>query len=178
MPSDVTLAATPLQLWRSIRQCEHLPRQPFSGSGARLVMSLQRGEYLRKLEKAVAVRNSLLESFPANFDAAGKSFPDFPTARNAIPAKVSAFSGKENGCWKIGPASGNAAGFSPPRPPRPSWVLLSISNLVHPELLITLALTTRTGGHLYRKGIPQKESKFGQTLTQRQRFHVQVGNQF
>ena len=59
--------------------------------------------HLRKLEKAVAVRNFLLESFPANFDAAGKSFPDFPAARNAIPAKVWAFSGKDNGCWKIGP---------------------------------------------------------------------------
>ena len=64
------------------------------------------------------------KSFPANFDAAGKLFPDFPAARNAIPAKVWAFSGKENGCWRIGPAFGNAAGFSPPRPPQPSWVLL------------------------------------------------------
>ena len=59
------------------------------------------------------------KSFPANFDAAGKLFPDVPAARNAIPAKVRAFSGKENGCWKIGPAFGNAAGFSPPRPPQP-----------------------------------------------------------
>ena len=42
------------------------------------------------------------KSFPANFDAAGKLFPDFPAARHAIPAKFSAFSGKENGCWKIG----------------------------------------------------------------------------
>ena len=64
------------------------------------------------------------KGFPANFDAAGKWFPDFPAVRNAIPAKVSAFSGKENGCWKIGCACGNAAGFSPPRPPQPSWVLL------------------------------------------------------
>ena len=29
-------------------------------------------------------------------------------------------SGKENGCWKIGPAFGNAPGFSPLRPPQPS----------------------------------------------------------
>ena len=64
------------------------------------------------------------KSFPANFDAAGKLLPDFPAVRNAIPAKVWAFSGKENGCWKVGPAFGNAAGFSPPRPPQPSWVLL------------------------------------------------------
>ena len=63
------------------------------------------------------------KSFPANFDAAGKVFPDFPAARNAIPAKVWAFSGNEisNGGWKIGRACGNAGGFSPPRPPQPSY---------------------------------------------------------
>ena len=44
---------------------------------------------------------------------------------NAIPAKVWAFSGKENGCWKISPAFGNAPGFSPLRPPQPSWVFLN-----------------------------------------------------
>ena len=32
--------------------------------------------------------------------------------------------GKENGCWKIGPTIGNAAGFSPLRPPQPSGVFL------------------------------------------------------
>ena len=58
------------------------------------------------------------KSFPANFDAAGKLFTDFPAARNAIPAKVSALSGKEDGCWKIGPAFGSAPGFSPLRPPQ------------------------------------------------------------
>ena len=52
--------------------------------------------------------------FPANFDAAAKFFTDVPAARNAIPAKVWTFSGKENSCWKIGRAFGNAAGFSPP----------------------------------------------------------------
>ena len=57
------------------------------------------------------------KGFPANFDAAGKFFPDFLAARNAIPAKVWALSGKENGCWKIGRTFRNAAGFSPPRPP-------------------------------------------------------------
>ena len=31
-------------------------------------------------------------------------FPDVLEAHNAIPAKVWALSGKENGCWKIGPA--------------------------------------------------------------------------
>ena len=58
---------------------------------------------VQKLEKAVAVRNSLLKGCPANFDAAAKLFPDFPVARNAIPAKVWALSGKENCCWKTGP---------------------------------------------------------------------------
>ena len=60
------------------------------------------------------------KSSPANFDAAGKFFTEFPAAQNAIPAKVWAFSGKENGCWKIGLAFGNAPGFSPLRPPQPS----------------------------------------------------------
>ena len=60
------------------------------------------------------------KSFRANFDAAGKFLTDFPAARNAIPAKVWALSGKGNGCWKIGRAFGNAAGFSPARPPQPS----------------------------------------------------------
>ena len=52
------------------------------------------------------------KGFRANFDAAGKLvFPDFPAARPAIPAKLRALSGKENGCWTIGPAFGNAPGF-------------------------------------------------------------------
>ena len=41
-----------------------------------------------------------------------RPFPDFPAARNAIPAKVWALSGKEDGCWKIDPAFGNAPGYS------------------------------------------------------------------
>ena len=64
-------------------------------------------------------------SFPANFDAAGKFFTDFPAAPNAIPAKDWAFSGKESGCWKIGPAFRNTPGFSPLKPPQPSWVSLN-----------------------------------------------------
>ena len=71
----------------------------------------------RKLEKAVAVRNSLLEKSSGKFRRCWQFFTDFPAARHAIPAKVWAFCGKENGCWKIGRACGNAAGFSPPRPP-------------------------------------------------------------
>ena len=54
--------------------------------------------FIRKLEKAVAVRNSLLERFSGKFRCCWKFFTDFPAARNAISAKVWAFSGKENGC--------------------------------------------------------------------------------
>ena len=59
----------------------------------------------------LAVRNSLLEGFSFNFDAAGKLFPDFPAARDAIPAKVCAFFSKENTCWKVGLAFVKAPGF-------------------------------------------------------------------
>ena len=34
------------------------------------------------------------------------------------PCQGWALSGKENSCWKIGRTFGNAAGFSPPRPPQ------------------------------------------------------------
>ena len=66
------------------------------------------------------------KSLPANLDAAGKFFTDFPAAPNAVPAKVWAFSGKENGCWKMGLAFGNAPGSSPLKPPQPSWVSLNL----------------------------------------------------
>ena len=52
-----------------------------------MILVLPIGRF-RKLEKAVAVRNSLLENLPENFDAAGKLFTDFPAAQNAIPAKL------------------------------------------------------------------------------------------
>ena len=39
------------------------------------------------------------KSLPANFDAAGKFFTDFPAARNAIPARVWAFS--RQGKWLL-----------------------------------------------------------------------------
>ena len=83
------------------------------------------------LEKAVAIRNSLLETFSGKFQHAGKLFSDFPAAPNAIPAKFGAFSGKENGCWKIGPAFGNAPGLSRLTPPQPSWVVLRYSVVSH-----------------------------------------------
>ena len=35
------------------------------------------------------------KGFPANFNAAGKFFPDFPAARHALPAKVWSLSSKE-----------------------------------------------------------------------------------
>ena len=67
--------------------------------------------FIRKLEKAVAVRNSLQERFSGKFRRCWKMILRFPAAQNAIPTKVWSLSGKENGCWKIGRACGNAAGF-------------------------------------------------------------------
>ena len=72
----------------------------------------------------MAVRNSLLERFPGKFRRCWKILPRF--SGSTIPAKAWAFSDKENGCWKIGRAFGNAAGFSPPRPPQPFGVLLIV----------------------------------------------------
>ena len=51
------------------------------------------------------------KSFPANFDAAGKFFTDFPAARNAMPATVWAFSGKEMAAGKSAPPSGTLLDF-------------------------------------------------------------------
>ena len=93
------------------------------------------------------------KSFQANFDAAGKFLTDFPAARNAIPAKVWALSGKENGCWKIGRAFGNAAGFSPPRPPQPSWVLLRKDGLVSREHEVKTRLSMPLPEALYENSI-------------------------
>ena len=39
------------------------------------------------------------------------------------------FPAKENSCWKVGPAFGNAPGFSPLRPPQPSWVFLELQRI-------------------------------------------------
>ena len=71
---------------------------------------------IRKLEKAVAVKNSLLKSFPADFDAAGGFFTDFPATRNAIPAKVGHFPPRKMAAGKSAPPSGTP----PLRPPQPS----------------------------------------------------------
>ena len=51
------------------------------------------------------------KGFAAHSDAAGKWFPDFPAARNAIPAKVWALSGKENSCWKMAAPAGTLLDF-------------------------------------------------------------------
>ena len=105
----------------------------------------------RKLEKVVAVRNSLLESFPANLGAAGKFFTDFLAARNAMTAKAWALSGKENGCWRIGPVFWNAPGFFPPSgPPQPSWAFLGLMLL---ELVqASLPWNSSYGGGFLGKG--------------------------
>ena len=59
----------------------------------------------------MAVRDSLLERFSANFNAAGKFFPAFPAARNAIPAKVWALSGRETAAGKSAAPSGTLLDF-------------------------------------------------------------------
>ena len=48
--------------------------------------------------------------------------PQFSGSTRCCPCQGS---GTENGCWRIGPTFGNAPGFSPPRPPRPSGVFLN-----------------------------------------------------
>ena len=65
--------------------------------------------FFRKLESAVAVRNSCWKGFPANFDAAGQVFPDFRAAMNAIPPRFGHFPGHllamkmATGNWPRGP---------------------------------------------------------------------------
>ena len=73
----------------------------------------------------VAVRNSLLKAFSGKFRAC-RIIPNFLAACKASPAKVWGLSRKEDGCWKIGPAFGEAPGFSPPRPPQRAAVDSSI----------------------------------------------------
>ena len=82
----------------------------------------------RKLEKAVAVRNSLLERFSGKFRRCWEII-----LRNAMPAKIWALSSKENGCCKIGSACGNAARFSPPRPETATAFLSSSGRCLGPS---------------------------------------------
>ena len=59
-----------------------------------------------ELEKAVAVRNSLLERFSGKCRRCWKTIPRFPAARNAIPAKVWTLSGKETAAGKLAAPAG------------------------------------------------------------------------
>ena len=68
---------------------------------------------IRKLERLWLSESPCWKLLLATFDSAGKFFPDSPAAGHATPAKIWALSGKERGCWKIGPAFGTP-GFSSP----------------------------------------------------------------
>ena len=46
------------------------------------------------------------KGFPANFDAAGKLFPDFPATRNAIPARFDLFPVRKTAAGKLAAPSG------------------------------------------------------------------------
>ena len=48
------------------------------------------------------------------------SGPNAPRDLCKSDNSIRLYPGKENRCWKIGPAFGNTAGASPPRPPHPS----------------------------------------------------------
>ena len=74
---------------------------------------------LRKLEKAVALRNSKFAGrcFPANLDTAGKSSPIFRKHKVlSLPRCTHFWQG--TGFLSIGLALGNTLGFSRPRPPQ------------------------------------------------------------
>ena len=79
---------------------------------------------LRKLEKAVAVRNSLLEKvFPAKFSTLLEKFCHRSSGSTKYyPCQgFGHFSGNEKSLEeKSAPPSGNAPGLSPLRPPQPS----------------------------------------------------------
>ena len=60
--------------------------------------------------KVFGQNSTLLENFSSLFRQHGM----------LSPAKIWTLSGMENGCWKIGRACGNAAGFPPLRPPQAS----------------------------------------------------------
>ena len=103
-----------------VNASQKLPRDSGESIFAARHQDASRGPLSENLRRLWLSEIPCWKGFPANVDAAGKFLPDFPAARSAIPAKVWALSSKENGCWKIGCAFGNAAGFSPPRPAQPS----------------------------------------------------------
>ena len=67
--------------------------------------------YIRKLEKAVAVRNSLLERISGKFRRCWEIIPRFPGSTTCYPCQGLGTFRQGNGCWKIGRTFGNAAGF-------------------------------------------------------------------
>ena len=75
----------------------------------------------------MAVGNSLLEKFNSGkFRRCWKIPHRFSGSTKCYPCQGFGTFRQGNGCWKIGRAFGNAAGFSPLRPPQPSWVPLRL----------------------------------------------------
>ena len=79
----------------------------------------------RKLEKAVAVQNSLGQGFSGKFRRCWKTLPDFPAARNAIypcqrlgtiRQRLGTIRQGRHGCWNLPPPSGTLLDFSPQCP--------------------------------------------------------------
>ena len=67
----------------------------------------------RQLETAVSVRNSLLEGVFRQASTLLENSCQIFRQRDVLSLpRFAHFSGEENGCWKIGPAFGNAPGFS------------------------------------------------------------------
>ena len=104
---------------RSLVPMRVLPRQPQP-----LSFRLWHLPWIRKLEKAVAVRNSLLERFSGKFRCCWKMIPRFSGSAKCYPCQGLGTFRQGKRLLEIGRACGNAAGFSLPRPPQPSWVLL------------------------------------------------------
>ena len=96
---------------------------------------------------------SCWKGFPASLDAAGKFFPDFPTAPNAIPAKVWALSGKEM-------AAGNAP---------PSGMLLNLLLQDCHRLLVEFFLSFS----VYYRILPQ-DKEVAASLSRGRQLYVRV----
>ena len=78
---------------------------------------------IRKLEKAVAVQNSLLKKFSGKFRLCWKIAHQFSGSTKCYPCQgLGIFPARKMAAAKISLAFGNAPGFSLLRPPQPPWV--------------------------------------------------------
>ena len=93
------------------RKSENIHPEDYAFSGllsGKLVFLSKTLPWIRELEKAVAVRNFVLEGV----------FWQIST----LLLNYSPIFQEKNGCWKISPAFGKAPGFSPPETTTASWV--------------------------------------------------------